>query len=255
MENKLVTFLLLTSIVLLTLLNVNSCRSLRGINQRSVALESNVIKHQRLQDSSYLVSMRSLEISNDILLGKIAIQDTLLDYAIKLLRTKGATQSTVIQTIERYYSKDTTTILQSDTVRRDSFIYIYPTYAKKFSDKWINYSFEARFDTIIADITFFNEISYVVTQKRDKWWQPLSTHIDVHSKSPYSTITDLEHVVVKNRVPRLGLGLSVGYGITSNLKPAGFIGVSLSYRLITLDFKRWLRKKPKDNIKTLLDSN
>lgn len=249
--HKKVIVLLLSVILLLILLNINSCRTIQFERDKVVVLESNTLRSERTQDSSYIVAMKSLQLSYIDLYSKLSIQDSLLQKAVDLVKQNEAREAAIVQTTQNFYKIDTTVVSQKDTIYKDSVVLIYPQYSQFFSDKWISYKIKARRDSSELLLKINNQIDYTI-QEKPFFWKPSETHIQVKSHSPYSTITDLEHIVIKQSKSRIGLGLSVGYGVTNNFDVVGYLGISLNYNFIYLDdISKWLRLKK--NTKTLLD--
>ena len=148
----------------------------------------------------------------------IILQQTVKDYAKKLKAgssvTNTTTETTVIKTIRdtMYFAKPTD---------------VYPTYKSTFEDKWIKYSTIANSDSTHLNLKVTNEYSVIVGKDKGK------PFVDVINKNPYSTTTKLRTFQVSIPSPKkFGIGISIGAGISKDLKPAPYIGVGLNYNLI-----------------------
>lgn len=232
-------------IVVLILLLAMSWADRGRLSRDVTKLQSDSLTKSRLADSSYQVQMRAIELSANELRFAAAKNDSLLQEAIELARSVKNVKETVILQKSNYY-KDTTIsqIVSTDTIITDSVIYIYPTYSKSFSDKFLSYMFIAGKDTSSAEIKTFDQIEYVSYSKKEKWWKAPTTHIQVRSLSPYSTIDDLEHISIQPKRNPLSVGISAGYGVVFQKIPtfAPYVGISLNYKLIDLT---WPKKSTK----------
>lgn len=209
-----------------------------------------------------------------------AIQDTVQTYkdkngrqiaAISLLQTSQATDfialktkdSTIIELQEtvKLYKKNLkpgssvtlienrtnvstnlgTKITSRDTIRVDSFIYIYPAYAFDTNLKnWIFVCGLATRDSTHLDLTVRNKYKVVVGYEKGKLFKPKEPFAEVTNENPYTETTILRAYQVSVPKPkRLGVGVSVGYGFYFDPQKVrighGFItSISLNYNLINI---------------------
>lgn len=109
-------------------------------------------------------------------------------------------------------------VLPGDTIRRDSFIELYPKYISEFNlGGWIKGEITMGFDTLKITGESRNEYSVVIGEEKQKGWfkKPLA-FVDVSNANPFSETTALRTYKVKKEKKRVqvGLGSYVGYGAT-----------------------------------------
>lgn len=112
-------------------------------------------------------------------------------------------------------------------------VYLYPEYSSTSKDTtWIKYSIKANKDTTTLDLSVKNKYSVLIGSKRDKWYKPKYPIVEVTTKNPYDKVKTLRAFEVKdNQKTRLGLGLSVGWGVNpKGIQP--YLGIGLNYTLI-----------------------
>lgn len=238
-------FFIMCALLLASLLfNFTTCNRSNAVV--SGDLFTGIVKAIRDKDSAHIVTIKALELKSAQMNGLHKTNDSLLNIVISNLRRYNAVNSSVFET--KYFYSDTIRSLISkyDTIVKDSVMYVYPTYRKSLANEWIKYFYEVGKDVDTFSVQFNNTISYTQYKKKEKWFQRAKTYIDIKSQNPYSTITDARTITIENKPIPLSIGLSIGYGMTSNLKPAGYIGISLNYKLIPLDFL-WRIKKKKTN--------
>jgi hypothetical protein len=123
---------------------------------------------------------------------------------------------TTFQT-DTMYSRITDTILHKEEI----------AYGFSFNDSWVKVNGTVDSKTTELSVEMTNEYGVTVKKKKGKY------EAIVSNKNPYSTVKDMAAYSLSMPKPkRFGIGVSVGYGITSNLKPTPYIGVGLSYNLI-----------------------
>lgn len=125
-----------------------------------------------------------------------------------------------------------TIVTVTDTVRKDSFIYVHPTYKSLIQNDWYSAHMQMSKDTSLLKLKIINDYSVVISQKDGVWLA------DVLNNNPYSSVQAMRtyRVSVPKTTPKkFGIGLQTGYGITpltNPVKGTWYVGVGLSYNLI-----------------------
>lgn len=192
-----------------------------------------------------------LKVENANTFLKLKSSDSLI-VALQLLvkdnkdKLSGNSSATIIKT-EGSIKKNTSTIVTKDKdkdkgkeneIEFDNF----PTYSTKFKDKWTEYSIIADKDSISVDFRYVDKYSLVLGKEKDKslslFTRLFSKKIDyawVTTESPYSKIKETKTLqVTVPKEPKLSLGIQAGYGFSKDLQPAPYIGIGVSYKLISL---------------------
>ena len=196
-----------------------------------------------------VVLTEQLKVENANTFLKLKSSDSLI-VALQLLvkdnkdKLSGNSSATIIKT-EGSIKKNTSTIVTKDKDKiKDNEIEFdnFPTYSTKFKDKWTEYSIIADKDSISVDFRYVDKYSLVLGREKDKslslFGRLFSKKIDyawVTTESPYSKIKETKTLqVTVPKEPKLSLGIQAGYGFSKDLQPAPYIGIGVSYKLISL---------------------
>lgn len=151
--------------------------------------------------------------------------------------SEGGSSATVIKS-EGQVIKTTPTVINTPGTIEDGF-----EYETNYEDKWAKYNIIANKDSIKLDFKYVDKYSLVLGKQKDStlsfFPRLLSKKVDyawVTTASPYSKIKSTKTMqVVVPPEPRLSLGIQAGYGFGgSNLQPAPYVGIGVSYRLLYL---------------------
>lgn len=107
-------------------------------------------------------------------------------------------------------------VSNTDTIRTDSFVYIYPTYTRDFNfDDWIIGTMSMSKDSASLTGKAKNEYSIVLGEDSNGWFKPGTPFADVSNANPFSETTAVRtYKVAAIKPKRIGLGGYVGYGVT-----------------------------------------
>lgn len=237
MRSNLATFILGALVIILMLKNCTDTRRFHKEEQSNLNLISalndsiKIIKHK---DSSSTARIKVLETSS----AKDFIELQIKDKAIEELQSvvkqykkslKPGSSVTVgsIKTEDTLKTHTPPAIVKSDTVRKDSLVYIYPTYKDSVDNGFTKVVGTMGKDSADFAVSISNDFSAVVGYDKK------TPFIDFNLKNPHSTVTKLRTYQVSIPPPKKwGIGPNVGYGISQELKQTLFIGVSLQYNLI-----------------------
>jgi len=89
-----------------------------------------------------------------------------------------------------------------------------PKYTGKFSDAWRSYKFSVGKDTAILDYRSYDKIRINIDWTRKNIFSPKELELSVSNENPYSTIIDMNSVVVKDRKRngwKYGLAIAAGF--------------------------------------------
>lgn len=227
--------ILLAVIVVLIVITIKSCQSKKDNEKEQIALISSLqdtVHFFKNKDSNNVARIEAIktESSKTFLNLKssdseiIRLQSVVKDYKSKLSAGSSVTNiggNTKIDTTITHNSTGT------DTIRKDSLVYIYPIYLDTIRNKWISYTSRIARDSSKIAITFTDSLSVIIGIDKKK------PFVDIINYNPYSTTKTLRTYQVSLPPPkRFGLGFVVAYGIGDNLKLGVFAGVGLTYNLI-----------------------
>lgn len=118
-------------------------------------------------------------------------------------------------------------IVKTDTVRKDSLVYLYPTY-KDSADNGISKVVATMGkDSSSFAIRVSNDLSLVVGEDKGK------PFVDFNVKNSKTTVTKLRSYQVSMPQPkRWGIGPQAGYGLGQGFKTQVYIGIGFQYNLI-----------------------
>jgi hypothetical protein len=126
-----------------------------------------------------------------------------------------------------------TVISKTDTIRKDSLIYLYPTYESKWSNKWEIGSIKATKDSVFRDIKINNEYEITIGNVKNGMFKKKTSEVIVKNLNPNTQTTELKTYEVAQKDKRINLGLQAGYGIgLTTMRPTPYIGVGISFNLI-----------------------
>lgn len=154
----------------------------------------------------------------------IALQDLVQSYKKQLSHGGSATN---VGTVTHIDTTITPTIVLTDTVRKDSFVYIYPTYLDTIKDKWMVYTSESKRLSHSFKLTLHNDYSIVIGTEKGKVFADIKTY------NPHTIVDNVRTYQVSRPPPKnWGIGPAVGYGWGTNAKQTIFVGVVISYHLV-----------------------
>ncbi|MFN3405860.1 MAG: DUF6808 domain-containing protein [Cytophagaceae bacterium] len=103
------------------------------------------------------------------------------------------------------------------------------------TSKWFKiYGFITERGFRIDTLQIKNEYTVTYGYKKKKLkdlFKPDVMTIAVKNKNPYTKVTEMENIIVKDRDKRFSLSIQAGYGLTTK-GPGGYIGAGLNYNLI-----------------------
>ena len=111
------------------------------------------------------------------------------------------------------------TIIGTDTLYKE-----YVTYSFEYKDRWVSFNAAVDMDNSKFTLESKNEYSIFVNNKKG--------YVEVQSLNPYSKVEDIKMYSNKIKRKRFGLGVHVGYGMTSDLQLRPYLGLGISYNLI-----------------------
>lgn len=126
-----------------------------------------------------------------------------------------------------------TVINKTDTIIKDSLIYLYPTYESKWSNKWEIGSIIANKDSVFRDIKINNEYEITIGNVKNGIFKKKTSEVIVKNLNPNTQTTELKTYEVIQKDKRINLGVQAGYGLgLTTMKPTTYIGVGVSFNII-----------------------
>jgi len=95
-----------------------------------------------------------------------------------------------------------------------------------FSGRLINDSLQYRY-------SYTDSIYFAIFQKSTGWFKPKVTTVRASLANPESSVTGLNSIVIRERTPKLILGLTAGYGLSGN-GFAPFLGIGITKPILTI---------------------
>lgn len=106
----------------------------------------------------------------------------------------------------------------------------------------LQHTFRDRFDTVDVTLGARNKLSLKATSemtavsgwvKQKGWFKPDLYRVDLSFTNPYLRVNGLRSFVAPPAKPKkFGIGVQIGYGWQSGLKPQPYIGAGIQYNLI-----------------------
>jgi hypothetical protein len=162
------------------------------------------IKVLQTENVNTLLNLKTKE--KDVLL----LQGEVKKYQRKL--QAGSSVTVIGTTTSLDITGKTGEIIKYDTIIKDSFIYISPTFPVKYKDDWVNLNGSVdRFSFDFDTLSIKNDFTFALLYKKEK--RKKVPYIEVTSKNPYTDVNYLKTYSVSIPPPkRLGLGIFIGYG-------------------------------------------
>lgn len=126
-------------------------------------------------------------------------------------------------------SRDTVVRVERDTtyLTKDSIIYV-TRYAHTTDTVTL---YDLRHDTVTVQVPIEHKREHYADA--DVWYHGFRAGIDSLAVYPLNTVVTVTEVR-REKASRWGLGVQVGYGVTTQAGPVPYIGVGLSYNLLHL---------------------
>jgi hypothetical protein len=223
---------LLISIVLLVASKLdNRIESKESAKNITALLDT--VEHYKSKNGANVAHIGLLQFANAQQLLRLQTKDSSLQALQNLvkeyktsLKKRGAVIYGEINT--NLSHRDRTIVFPKDTVRIDSFIYVYPTYKDTLNNEWINYSAQMDRDTSSFSLKLKNKFGAIIGEKRGE------PFVDILTYNPYSETTRVRAFQVSAPKPkRWGIGVSGGVTFVDwTLRPKPYIGAGLNYNFI-----------------------
>ena len=170
-------------------------KSLEQLNQAKDDTLAIVFNKQGQQVASISILMGQ---RNDLLKLNASKDIALLKLQKLVENQKRIISATVLSSTTKNNGTSVTTLTgSSDTIRKDSLIYIYPEYSTSFNDKWREVKILAGKDSIQWDVINYNEFQIVQRYERNGLFKPKTGIIEVTNLNPYTKTTELKTFTVK----------------------------------------------------------
>lgn len=128
-----------------------------------------------------------------------------------------------------------TIITGHDTIIKDSMVFVYPNYESNWTERWSNGHILATKDSIFRDIKVKNEFEMTMGYEKSKWWKSKQPTVTIKNLNPNTETTELKTFNIKNANKKLGIGVTVSYGMgTASFMPQFFVGMGLNYNLLQI---------------------
>lgn len=232
-----IKFSIIAILLIIVIIELNKCQDNKIKEQQSIALVNSLNDSMRIykqKDSSELATISVLQTNKASDFLKInskdsqivALQDLVKQYKNKL---KPGSSVTIGETTTTVHS--TTPTVDTITVTKTKIISdsgsCNPEYFTSKKNQWITYNILANKDSTHLDLLVVNKYAAIIGYNKKK---PFA---DVINYNPYSTTKVLRTYEVSMPPPkRIGVGIIVGVGVTSNFTLGPVVGIGLSYNII-----------------------
>ena len=238
----------LTNIVLLGVCLLFAFLYYKGCNGKDDGISQEM--YDASQDSLHktINSLGQEETKTKLLVGSVddlkklsSSKDSSIQRLIKLVNKKTISASVISNTTSNTTSSATISHAR-DTIRgkgKDSLIYIYPEYTKRDSNKWEQIYAKANKDSFTINYKIFNEFAFKQEWEKQKvkgkLFKQKVAMAKITNLNPHTETRELKSFVVEPpKQKRLGIGASVGYGLSFgenkvSLRPS--LNFSLNYNI------------------------
>lgn len=218
--------------VILLFFSIKTCNSLNEVNSLYEGVSSELItfKNERGLMESHILG---LEAENKKSLLKIKSKDSTILWLQNVVRKyKGKINTAVVAGVETESIGSTeTTIVKSDTVIKDSIVYVYPVYESQWDNKWESGIIEASKDSVKRDIKVRNDFEITLGKVSNGWFKKKEYRVNMLNLNPNTVTRELRSFNVKSKPKRWALGFSGGYGFYNG--GLGFyLGAGVNYNVI-----------------------
>lgn len=168
---------------------------------------------------------------------KINSQDSTIKWLQKSVREYNGKLNTAIianTTTSSEGGLKTLKIAQTDTVIIDSVKYVYPEYSVKWNNDWEIGSIKANKDSISRNIQVINKYEFTIGKPNNGWFKKREQKVTLTNLNPNTATKELRAFNIKSEPKRITLGLHLGVGITTNLKPTTYIGFGIGYTVLQI---------------------
>lgn len=221
--NKIISSILLNVIAVLVFFQVQSCRqrkedySLLQAKQTELEITRNA-KNEEVAKRLVLVGSiddikNSMKSKYDSLINDLQAQLNKTTLSLTLIKNKTVTTHETASQVG----------LNSDTVRIDSFIYVYPEYKTSFSDKWEQYEIRAGKDSIHHSHVMYNYFTVEQKYVKQGLFKPNLIQLQITNSNPNTTTVDAQSFLIKPKKENKLFWHSLTF-------LAGFIGASVLNR-------------------------
>ena len=237
----------LTNIILLGACLLFAFLYYKGCNGKDDGISQEM--YDASQDSLHktINSLGQEETKTKLLVGSVSdleklssMKDSSIQRLIKLVNKKTISASVISSTTSNTTSTETISHSR-DTLRgKDSLIYIYPEYSKRDSNKWEQIYARANKDSFTVNYKIFNEFSFKQEWEKQKvkgkFFKQKVAMAKITNLNPHTETRELKSFVVEPpKQKRLGLGASLGYGLSLynqqvTLRPS--LNLSVNYNIL-----------------------
>lgn len=251
-SSKLV-YLSIILILVIIILSIRTCSGDRKVDELNKLMYAmnDTMTSERNKNGEHVAKIAAFETQSVKDFLQLQTQDSTikkLQDEVKRYKNKlsGGGSVTVITTETSAQGSTTSTITESDTVMKDSMIYVYPKYEFTINQfgKWITGSGYAKLDSSYLDLKVVN--NYTVTvgyEKRKipgKFFKQKVAFAEVTNENPYTETKSLRSYTVS--VPKqknFGVMVGIGYGGVFDITRLRFghgitAGVTLGYQFIPI---------------------
>lgn len=234
--NKIINIVLAVALGIAILMGVNQCQRANASERDAASLWNDITElaeTTRDKEGRLTTKLESVTLSSQSLLKELAQSKT----DIEGLKGKIQSISKINRTIRIHDSTETVITLPGDTIRTDSFIYIYPKYTDLITSKWMELSIEMDRLSTKFDLSMKDSLSFIHTKQR-KLFKRDVYNVHVQSANPYVEKQDVEsYQILEEKPKRWSLGVQVGYGFVNitdptNIKLCPYAGLGINYSLL-----------------------
>lgn len=154
----------------------------------------------------------------------------------KQLASKGSVTHFKSETkINHSFPRVDTVYVELDEYSIPTHAYFYPIKLKDEKDKvWVDGSAFANEHVLDLKLKTVNEYSVVIGEESQGWFKPKKPFVEVTNLNPFSETTKVKTYQVETKpAKKIAIGPGVYYGIGSDFKPQVFLGIGITWKLIT----------------------
>lgn len=229
MNTKFIPWLIIVVLMVALFLSLKTCQTNKDLlnqsNSSLITLNDTLTVYKN-KKGLWEAKSSVVEMSDPLLFTKFKTKDTTLRDLQKLVKEniKNINSATILTTETNVTTKVPTKVTEYVYINDT----IYPVYQGLIDKEgWILGSVLARKDSISTDFKVKNEYSVVVKKEKGVNYAVVTNH------NPYTQTKELKTFNVSVPKPsKIGLGATVGYGMTidGDFKP--FVGVGITYNIL-----------------------
>lgn len=182
-----------------------------------------------------IATRKTLESSRKDLLAALDNQDSTIIALKQLVRSERRAKAALIAQVSTVDSGtvETVYVMESDTITKDSIVYVYPRYVSEWAEEWSAGKIVASKDSISRDITHYDKYEVMERYVPNGLLRPGYYEVSWKSLNPNTQVIDMQYWRKEERIRRWSIGFQVGGGVSHLGRPIGYIGLGISRNFVS----------------------